>query len=144
MKTIAELKRDKIILRTSDPLRASVCETIVDTAFKLAKAENREVTDSDITPAIKKQIKQNEGAIELIKTNGGDASKWEAELAMLKEYLPLQMTEEETRVKVMEALATIPEAERTKKAMGRIIGMMKQFDNIDMSVVSKILGKELS
>ena len=74
MKTIAELKKDKIILRTTDPARAGVCEMIVDTATKTAKAEGREVTDKDITSAIKKEIKQFTEAIELIKKNNGDAS----------------------------------------------------------------------
>ena len=143
MKTIAELKKDKILLRNTDPLRASVSESIVDLATKIAKEELRDPTDKDVITAIKRQIKQNEGAIELIKSKGGDSSKWEDELAMFKTFLPTQMSEEETRQKVMNALATIPEAERTKKSMGRIIGMMKQFDNVDMTLVSKIVNEAL-
>jgi len=143
VKTIAELKKDKILLRNTDPLRASVSESIVDLATKIAKEELRDPTDKDVITAIKRQIKQNEGAIELIKSKGGDSSKWEDELAMFKTFLPTQMSEEETRQKVMNALATIPEAERTKKSMGRIIGMMKQFDNVDMTLVSKIVNEAL-
>jgi uncharacterized protein YqeY len=139
MKTIAELKKDKIILRTSDPARAGVCEMIVDTATKTAKAEGREATDKDITSAIKKQIKQFTEAIELIKKNSGDASGHEKSLALLKEYLPPQMGEEEIRAHVMEALKDIPEEQRVKKLQGKIMGAMKQYDNIDMGTVSKIL-----
>jgi uncharacterized protein len=143
MKTIAELKKDKIVLRTSDPARAGVCEMIVDTATKTAKAEGREVTDKDITSAIKKEIKQFTEAIELIKKNNGDASGHEKSLALLKEYLPPQMSEEEIRARVMEALKDIPEEQRVKKLQGKIMGAMKQYDNIDMGVVAKILNTML-
>jgi uncharacterized protein len=143
MKTIAELKKDKIILRTSDPARAGVCEMIVDTATKTAKAEGRAVTDKDITSAIKKEIKQFAEAIELIKKNNGDASGHEKSLALLKEYLPPQMSEEEIRARVMDALKDIPEEQRVKKLQGKIMGTMKQYDNIDMGVVSKILNTML-
>jgi len=143
MKTIAELKKDKILLRNTDPLRASVSESIVDLATKIAKEELRDPSDKDVLTAIKRQIKQNEGAIELIKSKSGDASKWEAELAMLKTFLPAEMSEEETRAKIEEALATIPEAERTKKCMGRVMGMLKQFESLNASVASKILNSIL-
>jgi len=143
MKTIAELKKDKIVLRTSDPARAGVCEMIVDTATKTAKAEGREVTDKDITSAIKKEIKQFTEAIELIKKNNGDASGHEKSLALLKEYLPPQMSEEEIRARVMEALKDIPEEQRVKKLQGKIMGAMKRYDNIDMGVVAKILNTML-
>lgn len=143
MKTIAELKKDKILLRNTDPLWASVSESIVDVATKIAKEEMREPTDKDVLAAIKRSIKQNEGAIELIKSKSGDTSKWDAELAMLKTFLPAQMSEDETRARIEEALATIPETERTKKCMGRVMGMLKQFDNLDPSIASKILNSIL-
>lgn len=139
MKTLAELKKDKILLRTSDPDRAGVCEMIVDTATKIAKGECRETTEKDIAAAVKKQIKQLVDAVELIKKGGGDASKHEKELSLLKEYLPPQMGEEEIRAKVMELLKDIPEEQRIKKIQGKIMGALKQYDNIDMPTVSKIL-----
>lgn len=139
MKTLAELKKDKITLRTSDPERSAVCEMIVDGATKIAKNEVREVTDKDIVTAIKREIKQTSEAIELIKQKNGDTSKQEKELALLNEYLPPQMTEEETKAKIMEVLKDIPEDQRVRKMQGRIMGALKQYDNIDMSLVSKLL-----
>lgn len=140
MKSLAELKRDKIMLRTSDPDRAGVCEMIVDTATKLAKAERREVTDKDLVSAVKKEIKQFTDAIDLIKKNNGDSSSHEKNIALLKEYLPPQMSEEELRHHIDEAIASLPEDQRIKKAMGKVIGYLKQFDNIDMGAATKIIG----
>lgn len=139
MKTLAEFKKDKITLRTSDPERSAVCEMIVDGATKIAKAEIRDVTEKDIITAIRREIKQTTEAIELIKEKNGDASKQEKDLALLNEYLPPQMSEEETKAKIMELLKDIPEDQRVRKMQGKIMGALKQYDNIDMAMVSKIL-----
>lgn len=143
MKTIAELKRDKITLRLSNPLQASVSELIVDVATKLAKEENREVVEADVTTAIKRLIKQNEGAIELIKSKNGDYSKWEKEINVLKEFLPKQLTQEEINVTIDNILNTLKEEERVKKNMGRVMNELKKYDNIDMNYASKILKEKL-
>lgn len=139
MKTLAEFKKDKITLRTSDPERSAVCEMIVDGATKIAKAEIRDVTEKDIITAIRREIKQTTEAIELIKEKNGDASKQEKDLALLNEYLPPQMSEEETKAKIMELLKDIPEDQRVRKMQGKIMGALKQYNNIDMAMVSKIL-----
>jgi|GEM_PF-6088999 len=139
MKTLAEFKKDKITLRASDPERSAVCEMIVDGATKIAKAEIRDVTEKDIITAIRREIKQTTEAIELIKEKNGDASKQEKDLALLNEYLPPQMSEEETKAKIMELLKDIPEDQRVRKMQGKIMGALKQYNNIDMAMVSKIL-----
>lgn len=143
MKTIAELKKDKIILRKSNPLLASISESIVDLATKIAKEENREPTESDVTTAIKKLIKQNDGAIELIKSKQGDYSKWEKETDVLKDFLPKQLTQEEIIITIDTILEHMKEEERIKKNMGKVMQELKKYDNMDMNFASKVLKEKL-
>lgn len=141
MKSFKELQKDKIILRSSNPLRASVIEIIVDTAFKTAKAENRdEITEEDLVNAVKKQIKATTNAIELIEANKGDASKWKEELSELNTFLPKMLDQEETNKVVEAIIQKLPKEELIKKNMGKIIADIKnkQF-NLDMALVSQYL-----
>ena len=137
--TLQKLRRDKITLRSTDPDRASVCEIIVDTAYKTAKQENREPTDNDIIPSIKKQLKQLENAYDLIVANKGDASSWKTTIDILKEYLPSQKSEGETLDIINRILLSFPKEERTNKIRGKIISQVKSDPTIDMKIVSSYL-----
>lgn len=139
----ADLQKERMRIRLTDPERAGVIEMILDIAKKAAKEAQREVTEEDLLNSVKKEIKETEKAISLIESKNGDASKWKKELSILKTFLPVQMTEAQVEIELNKILAGVPEEERVKKNQGKIMAQMKKFNNVDMAMVSKILNSLL-
>jgi len=131
-------------MRKSDPKRADVLGLILDTAKKAAKEQNREATEADFTAAVKKQIKAMEKTVELVQANNGDTSSQEAEIAIMREYLPPMMSEEELGAAIDRILAELPEEERIKKNQGKLMGRLKALgDSVDMGMAARILSGKL-
>ena len=67
----------------------------------------RELDDEAVLSVISKEVKQRRDAIEEFQKGGRDdlVRQNEAEIAILMEYLPQQMTEDEVRSAVQEAIA---------------------------------------
>src|SRR3989338_9190759 len=99
------------------------------------------LTDEDVLAVITKQVKRHNESIEMFK-RGNRAelvAKEEAELVILKSYLPAQMTDEEIRSKVKGLMINNSGADfgtLMKLVMGELRG------RVDGAVVAKLL-KEL-
>jgi uncharacterized protein YqeY len=141
---LAQLQQEKLRLRISNPDRAAVAEMIVDVAQKAAKTASRAVVDDDLTDAVKKLIRENEKAIVLIESKNGDATKWKTELAILTSMLPPQMPEAQLIDLLKKIIDSLPEDQRNKKNQGVIMKQMKEYKNVDMGMVSKLLSTLLS
>src|SRR5215475_11551286 len=65
-----------------------------------------EATDEDVLTVIGRQVKQRKDSIEQFQKAGRSelAEKEQKELALLEKYLPAQMSEDEVRVLVKEAI----------------------------------------
>lgn len=131
------------MIRTSDPIRSSVLKMMVAEAKKLAKEEMREANEVDLLNAARRQVKETENAINLIKGGGGDTAKYEAELIILRSFLPPVLDESAIAAAVDSAIAALPEDERNKKSMGKIMGLLKEIEGIDMKVASRLIGQKL-
>jgi uncharacterized protein YqeY len=95
-------------------------------------------------------ISSTEKAIELIKTKNGDISKYEAELALYKDFLGPQLSEEEIDAFVTTWVLQLPEDQRIKKNMKEILANLSaawksidQLHLVDMKLASRLLAKEL-
>lgn len=140
MNTLKELNKEKLLIRATDPERASAIGMIIDGAQKIAKPELREVSVDDLVNSVKKLIKETEKAADLIDSKGGDSSKWRQELIVYKKFLPTQKSESQTR-EIINLI--IPATGGDKKSRGKIMAQLKQDSSIDMSVASKILDEVL-
>lgn len=140
MKTIPELLKERMLIRSSDPERSNVIMMIVDGAKKLAKEEHRDPEERDLAASVKSQIKQTEKAITQIRDKGGDSALPEKELEILKSFLPASLNEAQTRILLEKLVAELPEAERTKKSLGKIMAGLKTLENLDLSLAGKLLG----
>ncbi|WP_319562548.1 GatB/YqeY domain-containing protein [Marispirochaeta sp.] len=144
MPTIQEYQKQRMLMRKIEPKRADVLGLILDTAKKAAKEQNREATEADFTAAVKKQIKAMEKTVELVKANNGDTSKQEAEIVIMREYLPPMMGEAELSAEIDKLLGELPKEERIKKNQGKLMGKLKALgDSVDMGVAAKILSEKL-
>tara|TARA_Y100000590_G_scaffold53549_1_gene55964 strand:+ start:1627 stop:2088 length:462 start_codon:yes stop_codon:yes gene_type:complete len=106
--------------------------------------EKKVTDDEDIKKLLKKMIKQRSESIEVYKKNNrNDLLEIEqGEMSTLSEYLPKQLSEEDTK-KICSEIIKSTEASSIKD-MGRVMGELKKkhADTIDFSKAGSIL-KEL-
>ncbi len=112
----------KEAMRSRDATRLSTLR-LLKSAIEYHKIERKQeaLTDADVVAVIKKQVKQREDSIDGF-TKGGRpelAAKEQAELAVLKSYLPEDLSPAQLEEIVQ---ATITELAATTKAdMGRVM-----------------------
>ena len=86
--------------------------------------EKRDLTDEEILAVLMKEVKQREDSIEEFKAAGREelVGKNEEEIAILKKYLPEQLSDEELKSLVQEAITATGAA--TVKDMGKVMGVV--------------------
>lgn len=119
---------------------------MLKSAIKNKEIEKKsDLDESDIIQIIQSQIKSRQDSIELYKQGERAelADKEQKEIAILKEYLPEQMSEEEIRSKVQEAIQKTGATEI--KDMGKVMGilMAEIRGKANASLVSNITKEEL-
>lgn len=137
----------KEAMRAKDAPRLSTLRVLKSAIeyHKIAKKQEQ-LTDADVTAVIKKQIKQRQDSIEGFE-KGGRADlveKEKAELAVLKSYLP----EDLSQAQVEEVIkATIAELGATSKAdMGRVMKAVQEkiAGRADNRLVSQLVAANLA
>lgn len=132
-------------LRQGDKLRCSVIRLVLASIKNTEIAQQKTLDDSDILGVIEKEARKRRESIEAFeKGNRQDlVAQEKAELAMLLEYLPEQMSREEivaaARKVISELEATSPRD--TGKVMSRLMPQLKgkaQGQEVS-AVVSEIL-----
>ena len=132
-------------MKNSDKFKVSVLR-MLKSAIQAEKINAKnELTDENIIAIIKKQVKQRTDSIlEYEKYNRPDmVETLKQEIKILEEYLPKQLSEEETKEAVKKIMSNYPDA--TIKDMGKI---MKEASSslgsvADMSEVSKLIRNSL-
>lgn len=105
-----------------------------------------EATDEDIESVIAKEVKQRRDAIEQFMAGGREdlVGKETKEMAVLEQYLPAQMSEDEVRRHVDEAITKV--GATSQQDMGKVMGVLMQVTKgkADGSLVSKIVREKLN
>lgn len=108
--------------------------------------KTEQVDDADVIATIKKQIKQRQDSIEQYsKGNRQDlADKEEAELAVLRSYLPQELSETELSAMIAEAVKET--AAVSMKDMGKLMKAVgtRTAGRADNKLVSELVKKALS
>ena len=110
----------------------------------------KDTDDEDIKKLLKKMIKQRSESIEVYKTNNRQdlLEVEEGEVQIISEYLPKQLSEEETTKVCKEIVEKI--GAKSIKDMGKVMGELKKnySDTIDFSkagsIIKGILNNEIS
>ena len=121
----------KSSMKNKDTNKKSVI-TLIRASIKQYEVDNRvELGDEEITDLIAKQLKQTrDSRDEFAKAGREDlVEKADAEIGILKEYLPQQLSEEELNEIV---ISTISEVGATS---------MKEMKNIMSSIMPKVKGR---
>ncbi|HHB93790.1 MAG TPA: GatB/YqeY domain-containing protein [Campylobacterales bacterium] len=123
----AQIKSDiKDAMRAKDKAKRDTLRNIQVLVKQIEVDERREVTDSDIENILMKYVKQREDALsQFKKAERYDlVEKEEAELAIVKFYLPEPMDDNELEATLREIINSM--GATSMKDMGKVMGKAKQ------------------
>ncbi len=126
--TILELKKMMMKAKKEDKTKANALMMLVDSAQKIAKEKNEEVSEKHIIDAAKKLAKM---AKESIEAGMEEAKK---ELEIYEQFLPKMLGEEETKKIIQNIIDEIG-----GKNIGEIMKRLKQRGDVDMGLANKII-----
>lgn len=112
----------KEAMKAKDTLKSSTLSFLRAEMMNVAIAKKRKaLEDQDVIAVVKKQIKQRQDSIEQFKKGNRQdlADKEENELGVLKTYLPPQLSQDEVRKIIAEAVAAL--GAEGLKDMGRVM-----------------------
>ena len=108
--------------------------------------KKKETDDNDVKQLLKKMIKQRSESIEIYKKNNREdlLKVEENEASILSNYLPKQLSDEETKNVCLEVVKKINA--QSIKDMGKVMGELKKnySDNLDFSKAGAILKEVLN
>ena len=145
MKTIAELNKERILIRKTNPDRARVLGALVDRAAKAAKNQNREATVEDLQAAALGIVKEIKGDIAMLEGHLSNPSAadsiaaYKAELALYDEFIPKMLDEQAIRT----WLTKFDESFFVKANYGAIMKEAKTVDGMDCGVLSQVLKEKI-
>lgn len=132
-----------------DKLKTSVLRLLLSSInyYEIQKGgAGYQATDENVTSVIQKEVKQRRESIEQFRKAGRKdlSDKETRELEILQTYLPEQMSEEEIKVLVKEAITQTGAASMAD--MGRVMAALipKVKGHADGTLVSQVVKSELS
>jgi uncharacterized protein YqeY len=111
-------------MRSGDVLRRDVLRMASNAAYNLEKQHLRELTEDELVGVLTREVKQRRESIDAFRAGGRDdlASREEAELEILTEYLPEPLTDEQLDELVAEGIAATGSA--TPRDLGKVMGWL--------------------
>lgn len=138
--------KDAMKAKEAGKQRLSVIRLVRGAIRQLEIDGKRELGDEDVLGVIGKEAKQRRDAIEDFKRGGRDdlVAEAEAEIAILMEYLPKQLSEDEVQGLVKEAIAA--SGASSPKDMGKVMKelMPKVKGRADGKMVNEIVKAALA
>ena len=101
-----DFRKEKMqALKNKDKLKNKVITNILSDLTYIKKELKQEPTEADSAKVVAKQVKQLKETMELSKDRPDKMEELEAELAILEQYMPKQMSEDEIRAAIEKLLA---------------------------------------
>ena len=132
-------------IKARDEVRSSTLRMVLTsiTNAEVAGKESRELTDEDVLGVLTSESKKRREAAEAFADAGRDeqAAKERAEAAVIADYLPEQLTEEEIEALVTATIDELGVREDGLRAMGRVMGALtpKTKGRADGGVVAAVV-----
>ena len=95
-----------VAMRSGDALRRDVLRMATSAAYNLEKRNGRPLTEDEVLGVLSREVKTRRESVEAFRGGGREdlATKEEAEIAILNEYLPVPLTDAEVGELVREAV----------------------------------------
>ena len=131
---------DKITVEALRMVKAAIMK------LEVSGKEKKEASDEEVQQIITKELKQRKDSIEQFRAGNRPelAEKEEAEMKVIQKYLPQQMSEEELRTLISDALTTT--GATSSSDMGKVMGALipKIKGRADGALVNKLVQELLT
>jgi hypothetical protein len=133
-------------MRSGDALRRDVLRMVQNTIYNTEKAKKITLSEDEILGVLAHEVKTRRESIEAFRKGGREdlAAKEEAEIAILADYLPAALTDDELRALVDEAVAATGAA--SARDLGKVMGWLspKIRGRADGKVASGLVAQALA
>jgi len=122
----AQIKSDiKDAMRAKETVKRDTLRNIQAAVKQIEVDERRDVTDADVESILMKYLKQREDAKVQFSDAGREdlVAKEDAEIAIIKAYLPEPMDDNELEATLKEVIASV--GAESMKDMGKVMGAAK-------------------
>jgi len=122
----AQIKSDiKDAMRAKETVKRDTLRNIQAAVKQIEVDERRDVTDADVESILMKYLKQREDAKVQFSDAGREdlVAKEDAEIAIIKAYLPEPMDDDELEATLKEVIASV--GAESMKDMGKVMGAAK-------------------
>lgn len=111
-------------MRSGDGLRRDVLRMVVSAAYNVEKKQGRPLSDDEYLAVLSNGVKTRRESVEAFRAGGREdlASKEEAEIAILGEYLPRALTDDEIVELVRQGIAATGAS--SARDMGVVMGWL--------------------
>ena len=111
-------------MRSGDSLRRDVLRMAQNSAYAVEKRERRELADDEYAAILAREVKTRRESVEAFRAGGREdlATKEEAEIAILAEYLPQQLSESELAALVGEGISAT--GAQSARDLGKVMGWL--------------------
>jgi uncharacterized protein YqeY len=134
----------KAAMKAKEARRLSTVRLMLDAVQKQDIATKSDINDDEVLAVLARMIKQREESAATYETGGRPelAQAEREEIAIIREFMPKQMTPDETRAAVKDAITAANAA--SMKDMGKVMGVLKEnyAGQMDFSKASALV-KEL-
>ena len=133
-------------MRSGDTLRRDVLRMVQNTIYNTEKAKKVTLSEDEITGVVAREVKTRRESVEAFRKGGREdlAMKEETEIAILTDYLPAALTDDELRALVDEAVAATGAA--SARDLGKVMGWLspKIRGRADGKVASGLVAQALA
>jgi uncharacterized protein YqeY len=111
-------------MRGGDGLRRDVLRMVVSAAYNVEKKQGKPLTDDEYLAVLSREVKTRRESVEAFRAGGREdlAAKEESEIAILGEYLPDALTEDQIATLVREGISATGAA--SARDMGKVMGWL--------------------
>ena len=111
-------------MRSGDALRRDVLRMVQNAIYNTEKAKKVTLSEDEILGIVVREVKTRRESVEAFRQGGREdlAAKEEAEIAILADYLPQALTDDELRALVEEAVAAT--GATSARDMGKVMGWL--------------------
>ena len=111
-------------MRSGDALRRDVLRMAQNAVYTVEKREKREPTDDDVAAILTREVKTRRESVEAFRKGGREdlATKEEAEIVILSDYLPEQLDDGAIEALVDEAIAATGAS--SARDLGKVMGWL--------------------
>ena len=113
-----------VAMRGGDALRRDVLRMVASAAYNLEKREGRPLADDEYLAVLSREVKTRRESVEAFRSGGRVdlAEKEEAEIAIIGEYLPDALTEDQIAALIREGISATGAA--SARDMGKVMGWL--------------------